>query len=621
MFAAVVGFSSCVKNEVSDEVKAIRQAQVTKLNADAAFMAAKVIGQNLENTAKEITNSYNTAMNAILIAQGEIATEEAQVVLETNLSALEVALAEAQADLLRAQIDQATQQDLYAEYLANGNFKTLSGAYFLAYTTAMGEMNTLYGTRLTIANSIAADELLLSSVKASGVDNKNYLLEKAIKDLADAETSLESKKSDLEAYQAILADPASIQSQLVAAENTADEMKAANLAIAVDTVPIWTAMGTANYNDYYTAKLDVKAGDALVSTLTKKTAALADSTAKVAKLKLKVDTIHALTNAAYNAKYPNILIPWNQYNAQAIVVKAAKVVADEKAAAGLTSTLAQNNLYNAYLNAIYLRDLAYVYSNGDLLNSTYTAANNVVTNAWNAYFTYVSTSYAAGTYDVYLQQLAILNGGLFQPGATHPDYDPMNPGAVWNYGTGLLGSANAADLGYTDITDLKTKIGDYNTAIATLKTAVADAQTAVDNDKDDYAEAKTDTLDLGKIVRPAISQLLPLRKEVAANTKLGNDASALVTALTALIDFTDADFVTSVNDRLDKLTTAIETLEETTIPNLKYLVAKAGIDIPAWETKIANQVRELDFVDAQIDQKLAMANYWKALLDALMTGK
>ena len=49
LFAAVVGFSSCVKTEISPEVTALRQAQVDKLKADIQGILADNNSQNIQN--------------------------------------------------------------------------------------------------------------------------------------------------------------------------------------------------------------------------------------------------------------------------------------------------------------------------------------------------------------------------------------------------------------------------------------------------------------------------------------------------------------------------------------------------------------------------------------------
>ena len=119
MIVSVV-LSSCVDDEVAPEVSALRQAQVDMLNSKTAM-------QDLLNAAQEIENSFEAAMNALLLDAKETANAQAEMALthQEALNALEI-LRRTDQDAYQAAINALNLQDREADLAYNGAIRALS---------------------------------------------------------------------------------------------------------------------------------------------------------------------------------------------------------------------------------------------------------------------------------------------------------------------------------------------------------------------------------------------------------------------------------------------------------------------------------------------------------------
>lgn len=119
MIVSVV-LSSCVDDEVAPEVSALRQAQVDLLNSKTAM-------QDLLNAAQEIENSFEAAMNALLLDAKETANAQAEMALthQEALNALEI-LRRTDQDAYQAAINALNLQDREADLAYNEAIRALS---------------------------------------------------------------------------------------------------------------------------------------------------------------------------------------------------------------------------------------------------------------------------------------------------------------------------------------------------------------------------------------------------------------------------------------------------------------------------------------------------------------
>ncbi len=271
--ALVIGLSSCVTNEESDGVLAIRQAQAALLqakadyetakaanettvaNAEAAYQAAltayqeaqtayqeaKTAYQELLNEEQEIENAYDSAENEL-----ELARLEAQY--NEDIADYETALYEAQQELAKAQITWqktlAEEQEILEDYLEeleaeNAIENNALETYIMKYQDLAEALyddpdyaGELIDEQYTLSNLLIYDDDLPFDTEESSYDLEDFYLAGLEKDLADEQEMLDMLNAlDLSSIDTEIED---IQSQIDALYIEKEQMDADIDALEMD---------------------------------------------------------------------------------------------------------------------------------------------------------------------------------------------------------------------------------------------------------------------------------------------------------------------------------------------------------------------------------------------------
>lgn len=228
VLAGLLLTTGCVKNEEADGVKALRQAQAAKLNAEAtattlaaeaeaayrnaeaAVKQAEVAIKEADARAKEIQNAYNEANNEISIANAQIAADlnqaQTQAAIDKALVTAEKELAEAQKDLEIA-LSQY-EADLAADAATNKNLS----AYLTAYKEAISEVNTLRQEIVGLQRNLATAQLYFLNNDLT--DSGNLAAAKTIQQ-EFLNVKLGYLQGWVERYEAVMGDLATIADELV----------------------------------------------------------------------------------------------------------------------------------------------------------------------------------------------------------------------------------------------------------------------------------------------------------------------------------------------------------------------------------------------------------------------
>lgn len=228
VLAGLLLTTGCVKNEEADGVKALRQAQAAKLNADAAATTlaaeaeaayrnaeaavkqAEVAIKEAEARAKEIQNAYNEANNAISIANAQIAADlnqtQTQAAIDQALVTAEKELAEAQKELEIA-LSQY-EADLVADDAKNKNLS----AYLTSYKEAISEVNSLRQEIVGLHRNLATAQLYFLNNDLT--DSGNLAAAKTIQK-EYLNVKLGYLQGWVERYEAVMGDLATIVDELV----------------------------------------------------------------------------------------------------------------------------------------------------------------------------------------------------------------------------------------------------------------------------------------------------------------------------------------------------------------------------------------------------------------------
>ncbi len=232
------GLTSCVNDEISDEVKAIYEnqaaflaAQTSLIQAEASLEDAKVAYQLLLNKSQEAKNAAEAAQNALAVLNAENALELAK---EEHLKAL-----------LQLKLEvEATKSQEAEKYL--GKFLTETGSI------------------IALEADLESQKRDLASLKAAvidGVFDKEEALELKNLEIAELESQLIDDEAKLEKLKAVVSEPTSIGAQVIALQKQIDDLKAANKERNARINEIQTtelaALGD-NISDYQQAKLDVQ---------------------------------------------------------------------------------------------------------------------------------------------------------------------------------------------------------------------------------------------------------------------------------------------------------------------------------------------------------------------------
>ncbi len=234
MLATVFALSSCVKNEVSDEVKALRAAQLDIVSAKVKLteaqttyqlaMAAQADAQSAQIQAQAAVFQANAAQiqaqTASTLAEEQRNAQRFEQELRELVAVADVAVEQAKVDLEQAKVDFQRAVNDMAKAVAQLEADELDRAheYLGWYQGYMDEVNAKSEEKL----DAEADLAVLNAIKAAGITGdiivggviQAYMKYTKEHDRDMKKAELAVAEASLAAYAAILADPASIQAEI-----------------------------------------------------------------------------------------------------------------------------------------------------------------------------------------------------------------------------------------------------------------------------------------------------------------------------------------------------------------------------------------------------------------------
>jgi hypothetical protein len=595
LLAAILGLSSCVKNEVAPEVAQLRQSQIAKLNAEVA----KIIAQTQTIT---IQNAFAEAMNAITVQQS-------QAELDETLAWLEVELMEAQAELAAAtEANEAAKLSLEM-YLTDGVAKEIGETWYY-YSSLLSGSGGLYYDRLDLQEDLALAQLLVNSsnlpwdVVVARLEESKALLESEltaeVAALADLEevigdpTTLQTKKAavrkEIAELEMDIVDLEVLQGEAEAEYDAASQaLDDAELAIGLMEDMDFLSYISGSYgNGFIQDEIDLIA-DSLgyvkdIATANQNIAqqntllALANSTLTALKSAL------ASATAAYNTQL-------NNYN----TLLAAKVNADADVALKTELlNVAQQNLdaANAAVPATPPATITSLTAIRDAAQTALTAAQTVQTNANN--------SLAPATTAKNNAKTTMDNAQIAITGYADPTTTPA-PGTPQD-----------------NVNDILAAIDSYNDDIADANANLAD--NAVD-----LAAVRAKIVEWTPRYEAALTALPALQKDVIILQYKAWNIGFSIASVEAMIDAKEV-VLDALDGELENLADAIADQKETIqdleddIADLEVQIAQGALD-KAWaEGKVLALQAELADLEIQIEGAETMLAYWKTKLDEALAG-
>lgn len=220
MLAGAMTLPSCVDNNESPAVTAIRQAKVEQLQSIAAMnkatAEAALISANADAALKQAQAAYQNAQAAYEEARTEtekanaqIAVAKAQAEIQTIAANLEVSLAQAQLNLFKAQKE-------YENALKNDDKQQISELSDLFYTYQQ-KSTELLGIRQSLANSQIDLAKLQANLENDQEARANQIAELE-KSINDAQLQIEADSTALLIYENYNTNTAEAQAELKKAE-------------------------------------------------------------------------------------------------------------------------------------------------------------------------------------------------------------------------------------------------------------------------------------------------------------------------------------------------------------------------------------------------------------------
>lgn len=195
MIASSVLFTSCVKNEVSEQVTALRAAQLEMVNAKTDYQVAQAELMAAQANAQVIANTQQVAMNAEALRQ--------QIAYVDGYVATQVAIVkEAELRLQTAILN-------LADYIAEHNIEN-AALYLSNYKSSMNTINNYKIDRIYAEADLAIAELNLQSTIENNSGNQ-IVLERQ---LAKAQADLAAMQASYDAYADFANNPNDLQGQL-----------------------------------------------------------------------------------------------------------------------------------------------------------------------------------------------------------------------------------------------------------------------------------------------------------------------------------------------------------------------------------------------------------------------
>lgn len=570
LFAVIVGFSSCIKTEISPEVTALRQAQVDKLRADINQVLANVSATYIQNRYEEMS-LYFDSLNRVYQQTLQTAQLEQALLNIDN----QVMLEKMRLEQNKLSYEQAAAA--YEKFIAEGTFAANAATYLTNYNTTTAALLTLYTTRINKQKDLTLAQLLLSSA-GSGNLTWDVWKTRLQAQRTDKAAELTAANAALTALQGVLDNPATIESTKAALTTQIADLADQNKALDVDVVEATNTLNTANtaVTDANTVIGNMATIEASITTknaeIVAANATLATANAAVPPLSTALATANAnlasttsslsAAQSAYNVKlaaYNTAFTAWNN----AVNDVAAKLV---------LQTIAQNN-YNAdptpanqtLLTAAQNAYNAAVAAEGPL-NTAKNAANTALTDANNALVSATNNKNTAQT--------------------------------AANTAQTNLSAAQAA------VVTAQTTVTTKNTDLAILVANKANIQTAYDS-----AVANLSALKIA--ANAANNAKNKVVADEAANTAMQTALNNVLTVLTTEL--------TNITGAIATQKTAIQTIEDA-LAGLDKQIAQNAIDKTAAEANVTSIQAELAMINVKITEQEALVAYWKNLLDDAVAG-
>lgn len=255
--ATVGSFTSCVENEIPEEIQNIYDGQASLLKArallneaEANFRNAQAAHENALAKAQEITNSFAEAKNALelekLEAQAALAVEQARLDLEKAKIAFEKEANDLRIEILKA--DEALLTKYYNSYKSfNDKVFDLRGNEIDKQEAIAKQIiaNTLGTDSHEVALARLNNEIKIEEAKIATLEESRANYEALIANGSDAYKNNEKKK-ELEAKSKELS--ASLSQIKIAVQEKKDEISVAEddlTAMSGDVSALETALTTA----------------------------------------------------------------------------------------------------------------------------------------------------------------------------------------------------------------------------------------------------------------------------------------------------------------------------------------------------------------------------------------
>lgn len=223
--AAVMGLTSCIKNEVAPEVDALRKAQVDK-------MLAEITSLNLENRAEKLDIYFDSLFLAIDLERDKADLEWALMNYDNRMLMEEVKQKENELAL-------ATQVAAYERFINQGQFSQNVVDLLGKYNNESHVLQQLYSDRITLNGQIAERQMMLIT------DQYDVWKARWEDRIADLTVKLNAQKDALVILEGVLANPATIQAK------KADVIE--ELGVLADSLATMNAEYDIVYKEYATA--------------------------------------------------------------------------------------------------------------------------------------------------------------------------------------------------------------------------------------------------------------------------------------------------------------------------------------------------------------------------------
>lgn len=614
MLAAVVGFSSCVKTEVSPEVTALRQTQVDKLKADINQILAntsitRVTERNnkmvvtFDSLNKAFLLKQNNALYAFTEAQRVMTLAEAQADLDARLKIIAQDLVRDLANIANqveiekrfmAQNQLATAQAVanYNKFIAMGNFQQNVTDLLGKYNNESAVLQQLYNDRVVLNQQIATGQLLLAA--GTGPLTWDAVKAQLQVQLAEKTAALTAAEAALTSLQGVYDNPATLD-----ATRTALSIQIKDLADQNAALDIQVQTATNTLNDANTAVTNANTvitnmGTIEASIVTKNTAITAKNAAIVT-----ATTALATANAGIAAPTTALALANSTLTSASSSFASAQSAYDLKLAAYNTANTTYTTALNDVAAKTVARDIALNNWNADLTN---TALQTIYDNAVTALATANTALTAANTALTSANTARTAAQGVLTTATTARNTAQTNVTTA----QGTLTTAQAAVVtAQTNLTTLNNDKATLDTDLAILVANKANTQVAYDAAVANIAALRT-------TANTANNEKVKLVADEAANaamqTALGNVYTLLGTQYAAITAAIDAQKLIISNLKLD-------------IAQLNEDIANNAIDKTAAEGQIVKLQAKLAETLVKITESEAIVAKWKKLLDDAIAGK